>query len=79
MAKFGQVGQIIHLPRFFIPFLKNSFGFDVKWILESKNGGLGHFLICNGQKKPKMGKKVGFGQIGQKICLLTKIQFDNDF
>ena len=66
MAKYGQNGQITLLLRFFIPFLKNSFGFDAKWIFKPKNGGLGHFLIHNGQKRPKMGKKVGFGQIGQK-------------
>ena len=65
-AKFGQVGQITLLPRFFVPFLKNPFCFDAKWISKLKNGGLGHFLICNGQKWPKKGKNVGFGQIGQK-------------
>ena len=63
----------------FVPFLKNPFWFDEKWIFKLKNGGLGHFLICNGQKWPKMGKNVGFGQIVQKNCLTTKIQFDNDF
>ena len=46
--------------------MKNSFGFDAKWISKPKNGGLGHFLIRNGQKKPNMGKKVEFDQNGQK-------------
>ena len=64
-VKRGQIGQITHLPGFFISFLKNSFGFDKKWIFIFKNGGLGHFLSHDGQKGPKMGKKVGFGQIGQ--------------
>ena len=46
--------------------MKNSFGFDAKWIFKPKNGGLGHFLIRKGQKRPKTGKNGGFGQIGQK-------------
>ena len=65
-AKFGQVGQITLLPRFFGSFLKNSFCFDAKWIFKLKNGGLGHLLIRKGQKWPKTGKNGGFGQIGQK-------------
>ena len=40
--------------------------FYAKWILKLKNGGLGHFLIRNCQKWPKIGKKVGFDKIGQK-------------
>ena len=45
--------------------MKYSFGFDAKWIFILENGGLDHSLSHNGQKRPKMGKKVGFGQIGQ--------------
>ena len=65
-AKFGQVGQITLLHRFFVPFLKNPFWFDEIWIFKLKNGELGHFLIGKGQKRPKTGKNGGFGQIGQK-------------
>ena len=65
-AKFGPVGQITLLHRFFVPFLKNPFWFDEKWIFKLKTGGLGHFLIRKGLKRPKTGKKGGFGQIGQK-------------
>ena len=65
-TKFGQVGQITLLHRFFVPFLKNPLWFDEKWISKLKNGGLGHFLIRKGQKWPKTGKNGGVGLIGQK-------------